>query len=116
MQTYVRFPLDTEQPFGNDGRVSRTHVRRHRAALLLVVTVLTLVAAGGVADALGRMDAQPDAMERRYVVVPGDTLWSIAATFAGDRDPRSVIDALERTNGIEAGNLKPGQLIIVPAA
>ena len=36
---------------------------------------------------------------QRYVVQPGDTLWSIATEIAPDADPRAVVDALRDANG-----------------
>ena len=36
---------------------------------------------------------------QRYVVQPGDTLWSIATDIAPDDDPRAVVDALREANG-----------------
>lgn len=36
---------------------------------------------------------------RVYVVRPGDTIWGIATTLAGDGDPRPIMQALERQIG-----------------
>ncbi len=51
--------------------------------------------------------------ERRYVVRPTDTLWSIAVrTYAGD--PREGVWRLERRNDVDASALQPGQVIVLP--
>lgn len=45
----------------------------------------------------------------RYVVRPGDTLWSIASRLRPDRDPREIVELLEeRTHGAV---IHPGQRI-----
>jgi nucleoid-associated protein YgaU len=51
-----------------------------------------------------------------YVVRQGDTLWSIARHLSPDGDPRPVVDSLSADNGVSAGELQPGQVLIVSAA
>jgi LysM repeat protein len=89
-----------------------TRIRRRRlAALLVTVALIGVVATAGRA-LLGAassvepsspqpVDAPPlsPAVGQTYVVKPGDTLWSIAATIAPDSDPRPVVDALRAANG-----------------
>jgi nucleoid-associated protein YgaU len=50
--------------------------------------------------------------ERRYVVQPHDTLWSIAAT--GYADPREGIWEIAERNGLEGATIVPGQVLILP--
>lgn len=50
-----------------------------------------------------------------YVVRQGDTLWSIAARVAPERDPRSLVDAIAAVNDVSAGALVPGQTLSIPA-
>ena len=46
-------------------------------------------------------------------VQPGDTLWSIAAQVAPQRDPRLVVDQLRRVNSLDGVSLTPGQTLKV---
>ena len=50
--------------------------------------------------------------ERRYVVQPRDTLWSIAAT--GYADPREGVWEIRRRNGLEGATIVPGQVLVLP--
>ena len=93
--------------------VTRTRVRRRVAATLAVVAVA--VAWGPVlGDSIGRRDVEPVARSR-YVVQPGDTLWSIAVEMAPSEDPRPLVDAISSANAIDPTTLAPGQRIVIPA-
>ena len=50
--------------------------------------------------------------ERRYVVRPADTLWSIAATRYGD--PREGVYELRKRNALPGTTIVPGQVLIIP--
>ena len=94
------------------GRVRLTR----RARRLLVV----LVAGGAVAAAawLGAVSQEDDGLrlvgDATTVVQPGDTLWSIARSVAGDADVRGVVDEIQRLNGLEDSALVPGQVLELP--
>jgi nucleoid-associated protein YgaU len=80
--------------------------------------VLVIGAMGGVSRAVaagsgGSGTASTGALT--YVVRPGDTLWSIAERLRPGEDPRPLVDAIERANGISAGDLVPGQSLRIPA-
>ena len=92
--------------------MSRTHVRRR----LLAISMLAL--AGGLAWFVpeGGVAASPVRLaQQRYVVRPGDTLWSIARGIQ-DGDPRALVDAIQAANGADPGALAPGQVLFIPAA
>jgi Tfp pilus assembly protein FimV len=89
-----------------------TRVRRRRLAALVAALVLALAVAGAVQAVVWLANVgsspAPEALDpgtaqrvagQVYVVQPGDTLWSIAAEIAPDRDPRVVVDALRQANG-----------------
>jgi LysM repeat protein len=48
------------------------------------------------------------------VVQPGDTLWSIARSVAGEADVRDVVDEIQRLNDLEGTTLVPGQVLELP--
>jgi LysM repeat protein len=50
--------------------------------------------------------------ERRYVVQPYDTLWSIAAS--GYSDPREGIWEIQQRNGLRGATIVPGQVLVLP--
>lgn len=94
-----------------------------RRALALVVVTLALAVAALVADAaFGALSATPDSAPvvgassdptpAVVVVQPGDTLWSIAAEIAPDRDPRATVDRLVALNGSAA--IQSGQRLVLP--
>jgi Tfp pilus assembly protein FimV len=88
-----------------------TRVRRRRLAVLVVAIALVgmLILAGQAFVSLTRAgpSSGPEPVGvghepvagQRYVVQPGDTLWSIAAEIAPGSDPRPVVDALLAANG-----------------
>jgi hypothetical protein len=88
-----------------------TRVRRRRLAVLMAGVVLAggvglgVQALSGLTEVGGTSTPQPidvgtgPVAGQQYVVQPGDTLWSIAATIAPDADPRPVVDALRAANG-----------------
>ncbi|TMK65434.1 MAG: LysM peptidoglycan-binding domain-containing protein [Actinobacteria bacterium] len=91
-------------------RMSRTHVRRRLLAISMLALASGLawvVPAGGVAASPTRPAQQ------RYVVRPGDTLWSIARGIQ-DGDPRALVDAIQAANGADPGALAPGQVLLIP--
>ncbi|MDK3257870.1 LysM peptidoglycan-binding domain-containing protein [Blastococcus capsensis] len=84
----------------------------------VVVVLLLLVAMGvaaGVDALLGHGAEGLDLMRTSsVVVVPGDTLWSIASGMAGERDVREVIDRIQLLNGLDSASIEPGQVLELP--
>jgi LysM repeat protein len=105
--------LQTEQAFDTVWRVARTHVRRQVVASLLMASVAILV----LRATPGSAEPSPSSRDRvaRYVIRPGDTLWSIARGLAPSEDPRRVVDELERRNDLDPEHLVPGQAIVFAA-
>jgi len=90
--------------------------RRRRLAAMLSVALV----AGVWAGPLGRIvagDRGPALASRAtYVVLEGDTLWSIAERVAPGEDPRPLVDAIAAANGVDPGAIVPGQTLLVPSA
>jgi nucleoid-associated protein YgaU len=113
-------PLDSERLFEQDRRMSRTGVRGRRRLLgSFLAVVLAMLMAAPVATALGRRGSPahgraPVQSERVYVVRSGDTVWSIAERITPG-DPTSLVDAIAVRNGIDVGDIVPGQSIVIPS-
>ncbi|GAA2904009.1 hypothetical protein GCM10010455_30250 [Microbacterium esteraromaticum] len=105
------------------GRSVSTRLRltargRRLLAALAAAPVLGAIAfsllAGGSAVASGE-SAEPVAFET-VTVLPGDTLWSIAADAAPGVDPREVIDDIKSLNNLSSGMIQVGASIAIPTA
>lgn len=85
--------------------------RRRRLVVALGLVALTVVAlrAGAAlgGSPLAASERPPSAT--RYVVQPGDTLWSIASHLAPGEDLRPVVDRLAAQHG--SSDLQPGDTI-----
>lgn len=95
--------------------MTRTRVRRRRTTLAVCALLVGAALAGPVVRELTHGD--PVRVSRQaYVVRPGDTLWTIARRVARSEDPRELVDAISAANGIDAGELIPGQTLVVSGA
>jgi len=73
---------------------------------------VAIISGGG---ALASRDAGTEAVIFSTVTVAhGDSLWSIAQEVAPTADPRDVVDAIARLNGLEGGRLLAGQSLAIP--
>jgi LysM repeat protein len=101
-----------------------TRIRRRRlVALLMAVALFAAAATAGRALVGAAASVEPSSPQpvdapassppgETYVVMPGDTLWSIAAAIAPDSDPRPVVDALRDANGGRP-ELQVGERLVV---
>jgi nucleoid-associated protein YgaU len=95
-------------------------VRRRRvllgtvAAGLLAVLALPWSGTGGKTLATPGSALAGDSIAHhvRYVVQPGDTLWSIATRLDPTGDPRPVVALLAARLGSDA--VKPGERVVLP--
>lgn len=76
-------------------------------SLGVALALLLAVALGAARPSVG---ATP---ETRYVVEPGDSLWTIASEHFGG-DPREGVWKLREANGLSEPTVRPGQVILVP--
>ena len=95
--------------------MNRTRVRHGRATLAVCAVLIGAAWAGPAVRALTADD--PVRVSRHaYVVRQGDTLWSIARRLAKGEDPRPLVDAISLANDIDAGEIVPGQTLLVSGA
>lgn len=91
-------------------------LRLTRRGVVFLTLVVALLGAGVVL--LGRLSAPsaapPRALHGAVTVQAGDTLWSIAARVAPQRDPRAEVEALQQHNHLTSLALVPGQVLHVP--
>ncbi len=96
--------------------------RRRRRFVPGVLTVAVLVGLWLGTGALAAMRPKPASGVRlagaslvggqRYVVRPGDTLWSIAEALDPSGDPRPVVDDIE--GQLHGSSLQPGETLVLP--
>ena len=74
--------------------------------------ILILAAVGILLWAAFARSSDASGPERRYVVQPSDTLWSIAAS--GYNDPRQGVWEIKERNGLRGATIVPGQVLVLP--
>lgn len=106
------------------GSSARLHpaVYRRRRVVALVVLLLAVASLSALGSHLAVLDVGaapataagtgPVVTPDRYVVQPGDSLWSIAATIQPDGDLRPLVHDLARVNG--GTTIRPGDVLVVP--
>jgi Tfp pilus assembly protein FimV len=102
----------------------RSTYRRRRLAVGLVAMAVLISGGLAVRATLGGLGGVPASVPAArpvvatpasggaYVVQPGDTLWSIAQRFHGERDLSAFVDELVELNG--GTGLQPGQQLGLP--
>jgi nucleoid-associated protein YgaU len=90
--------------------------RRVLAAVAALPAVLALGFAiiGGGAALASRDAGAPAGAFTTVTVSAGDSLWSIAEEIAPSEDPRDVVSAIVRLNGLDGVMIESGQRIAIP--
>lgn len=83
-------------------------------AVALPIAIALAWAAVGNASAIASSDAAAAVSFDTFVVLPGDTLWSIAGQIAPASDPREVVDSIIRLNLLNGGAIFAGQELAIP--
>jgi nucleoid-associated protein YgaU len=80
----------------------------------MFVRIALLLVAAAFAVAVAARQSSGAAPAERYVVHPGDTVWSIAAShYAGD--PRDGVLRIEHRNRLGGPSIRPGQRLVLPS-
>jgi hypothetical protein len=92
--------------------------RRGRLARTLVILSLAIVMVATFAFSAGAgstdsMAATPDSFVT-VVVGPGESLWSLAGSMAGDGDARSLIEEIMIVNSLATPDVQAGQTLRIP--
>jgi hypothetical protein len=90
--------------------------RRGRAVVLAFFIVMASIASGILLATASRADDPQRGALPTVVVEPHDTLWSIAARTAPERDPYAAIAEIRRINNLQGYVVHPGQTLTVPHA
>jgi hypothetical protein len=102
------------RPAGGSLRLTRRG-RLVAAAATLLIAVLTLVGVASRVGSLSESSPVPASAPAQVVVAPGETLWSIAARVAPERDPRTVVARIRDLNGMSTGDVRAGQTLLLRA-
>lgn len=108
------------RPAGAGFRLSRRGRLVFRGLpLMLAVAVLTAVLAflaGVLTSPAAASSDGPGAQLETVTVLPGDSLWSIAAEVAPDEDPFTTMTRIAELNSLEGRELELGETLFVPVA
>jgi LysM repeat protein len=79
----------------------------------MFVRILMLAVVGVLLWAVFARSSEATSPAQRYVVQPGDTLWTIAEhNYAGD--PRAAVWRVQHRNHLTSTTLEPGQVLVLP--
>lgn len=98
-------------------RSTRVRLTRRARRLAVVLALCGGVVLGSLLDSLvtgGTGDGLHLAGVGSVVVEPGDTLWSIAESVAGEADVREMVDRIQEVNRLDGSALVPGQVLRLP--
>jgi hypothetical protein len=100
-------------PEGAPRRPGRIRLTR-RGRLVVLVFFLLLAGLGVALAAREARAADPAGNPPTAVVLPGDTLWSVAERYAPSDDPFGTIERIRRLNGLPDSTVYAGQHLILP--
>ncbi|KHL00786.1 LysM peptidoglycan-binding domain-containing protein [Sinomonas humi] len=118
----VPFAGAPAQSAGAEDRRSRLRLTRRGRLVLIALpsflgAVLLLAFLSGLIAPAHAGDTAPTVTHTRQVTLQqGQSLWTVAAQYAPDRDPRAVIGEIVELNNLDSTNVAAGQQIQVPTA
>jgi nucleoid-associated protein YgaU len=103
-------------PGGGPGAGGLRLTRRARRLAVVLTLALGVILGCGIGPLLVDGDSGDLRLAgvSTVVVERGDTLWSVAASVAGDRDVRTVVDEIQQLNRLDDTELQPGQVLRLP--
>ncbi|HEX7743761.1 MAG TPA: LysM peptidoglycan-binding domain-containing protein [Micromonosporaceae bacterium] len=102
----------TEPRTSRPGRLRLTRRGRFAVVGFFVLVVTAVIAV--LAPASRASD--PPGAARTAVVLPGDTLWSIAERHAPGHEPFAAVEEIRRLNGLDGYTVYAGQRVTVPSS
>ena len=119
LETTRTAPIRAVRPARAPQAPSSSSVRltRRGRVVVFVAGLLLLLGAGLlIANGAGAaLHAGAPESTHAVVVAPGDTLWDLASEAAGaEGDVRSMIDHIEKLNGLAGASLSAGQTLRIP--
>lgn len=101
-------------------QASRLHLTRRGWVLLVAVPLAfltaVLLAAGAFFTSQARAsESTGQVTDAVFVnVAAGETLWSLAAEYAPERDPRVVVEEIAELNSLSTSTVQAGQSLYIP--
>jgi LysM repeat protein len=99
---------------GSQAKAINYRRRRVLAIVFLAVSLLGLAFALTQPQSAGASAKAVKANFTYVYVQSGDTLWSIARSYAPDKDPQQEIADIKNLNNLESSTLAPGQRLALP--
>lgn len=107
-------PIAAQTPSPRHHAFVQRRRRRYMLRRILLLTALLLLLLSTVLVLRARAAGGPVAIH--YRVEAGDTLWSIAIRHTlAPRDPRELVDVIQRSNHLSSAQIQPGQMLDLPA-
>lgn len=99
-------------------RTSTLRLTRRGRSLVLGVALAGLVVVGGVAteSASAALHGGHSAAVHQVTVMPGDTLWDLAAKAAAGGDILSMEQRILELNALDDASLSVGQRLLIPGS
>ena len=88
--------------------------RAARSAILSTVLAGVLIALPTALPAVGVASPDRGISGSEVVIRPGESLWSVAARHAPDRDPSETVEEIRRLNHLSGYVVYPGQRLRLP--
>ncbi|MDQ0189325.1 LysM peptidoglycan-binding domain-containing protein [Alicyclobacillus cycloheptanicus] len=94
---------------------AQRQARRGKRRLMVLLALCWAIGASLAVHMWNGVASADSTSGSKYVVAPGDTLWSIATKYDAGQDPRSVMDEIMTLNHLSpSGAIQPGEVLVLP--